>query len=253
MLEGKRILVVGAGGLLGRKIVSAIICSGGEVVAADIGKNKASYSLKEDGLDLKDEKLSIINLDICNEKEVKKYFGSEVKLDGAVNASYPRSVAYGKKLFDVSLSDFNENVSLHLGSAFLFSQQCAVYFTNNSLPFSLVNIASVYGVVAPKFEMYDGTEMTMPVEYSAIKSAILHLNKYISSYVKNSHFRVNAVSPGGLLDGQNIDFVNSYNALSRGKGMLDPQDIVGSIIFLLSDNSRYVTGQNIGVEDGFSL
>ena len=95
--------------------------------------------------------------------------------------------------------------------------------------------------------------MTMPVEYAAIKSALLHLNRYVTSYVKNSDFRVNSVSPGGILDGQPEPFLASYSQHTLGKGMLDKEDLCGAIRFLLSDEARYINGQNLVVDDGFSL
>jgi len=107
--------------------------------------------------------------------------------------------------------------------------------------------------MAPKFEIYEQTPMTMPVEYAAIKSAVLHLTKYASAYVSDSRFRVNCVSPGGLLDGQPEAFLNAYKNQTNGLGMLAAEDITGTIIFLLSDLSKAITGQNIVVDDGFSL
>ncbi|MNI21023.1 Glucose 1-dehydrogenase B [compost metagenome] len=153
----------------------------------------------------------------------------------------------------MSLASFNENISLHLGSAFLFTQQCASYFKAHETAFSLVNISSIYGVVAPKFDIYNNTKMTMPVEYAAIKSAIQHLSKYAVAYVNDSRFRVNNVSPGGIFDNQPETFCQAYKSHTHGAGMLDVTEIIGSIMFLLSEQSRYVTGQNIIVDDGFSL
>ena len=173
-------------------------------------------------------------------------------VSGAVNCTYPRTQSYGAKFFDVTIDSFNENVSIHLGSAFLFTQQCAAYFSKEKQPFSLVNISSIYGVIAPKFEIYNNTQMTMPVEYAAIKSAIIHLNKYIVSYINDSRFRVNSVSPGGILDRQPEAFLNAYKKNTHGAGVLAVDEVVGCFIFLLSDLSRYVTGQNIIVDDGFS-
>lgn len=95
--------------------------------------------------------------------------------------------------------------------------------------------------------------MTMPVEYAAIKSALLHLNKYIVKYVNDSRFRVNAVSPGGIFDFQPAEFLEAYQKNTNGVGMLGVEDVIGSIIFLLSNHSRYVTAQNIIVDDGFHL
>ena len=94
--------------------------------------------------------------------------------------------------------------------------------------------------------------MTMPVEYAAIKSGIIHLTKYVTSFTKKSKFRVNTVSPGGIIDNQDEAFIIQYERYSRLKGMLDPQDISGAVLFLLSDNSEFICGQNIVVDDGFS-
>ena len=114
-------------------------------------------------------------------------------------------------------------------------------------------MASVYGVVAPNFQIYTGTEMTMPVEYAAIKAGLLNLSKYVTAYVNNSKFRVNSVSPGGILDDQNQKFLQAYKQHTLGKGMLEVNDVLGSIVFLLSNMSSYVNGQNIIIDDGFLL
>lgn len=87
----------------------------------------------------------------------------------------------------------------------------------------------------------------------AIKAAIIYLNKYVSSYVKSSDFRVNSVSPGGILDSQPEKFLEAYTKETNGKGMLSAGDLVGTILFLLSDKSLYITGQNFIVDDGFTL
>lgn len=172
---------------------------------------------------------------------------------GAVNCSYPRNKDYGKHFFDVSLQSFNENLSLNLGCAFLFMQQCATYFKKQKNEFSIVNIASIYGVVTPSFRIYEGTSMTTAVEYSAIKSALIHLSKYVAAYIADSRFRVNIVSPGGIADNQADSFLQAYQAETLGKGMLDADDITGAITFLLSNYARFINGQNIIVDDGFTL
>lgn len=236
-------MVLGAGGLLGGKVVEAIVANNGQVIAVDI--NTASIT--------KHESVKCFNLDVTNEEEVKALFNSSLNIQGLVNCSYPRNQQYGQSFFDVSLSSFNENINLHLGSSFLVMQQCAAYFKREKSEFSLVNLASIYGVVAPDFSIYNNTKMTMPVEYAAIKSAIIHLNKYVSEFVGDSKFRVNSVSPGGILDSQPDTFIKAYAEHTHGQGMLSPHQVCGSIVFLLSDNSQYITGQNIVVDDGFCL
>ena len=118
---------------------------------------------------------------------------------------------------------------------------------------NIINFASIYGVIAPKFEIYDNTAMTIPVEYAAIKSGMLHLTKYMAKYFKGMNVRVNAISPGGILDGQPDEFIRKYNQECSTKGMLDGKDLNGTLIFLLSDMSSYVNGQNLVVDDGFIL
>lgn len=253
LLENKTILIVGAGGLLGTRLVPAILAQGGKIIAADINIDAMTERLISLGVDIENEHLILTTLNVTSEESLKKLFSTHKNIDGAVNSTYPRNKTYGAHFFDVSLESFNENLSLHLGSAFLFTQQCASYFKKHQNPLSLVNISSIYGVVAPKFDIYDNTPMTMPVEYAAIKSAILHLNKYVSAYVNDSRFRINCVSPGGIFDHQPAPFLEAYKTKTHGAGMLDVGEVIGSVLFLLSEKSRYVTGQNIIVDDGFSL
>jgi NAD(P)-dependent dehydrogenase (short-subunit alcohol dehydrogenase family) len=253
LLKNKKILVVGAAGLLGREIVSSIINEGGRVIAADVDKKALNIFLEK----FTSDQLQTIEIDITSKESIKKVFqiidDSWGGFDGAVNTAYPRNSSYGRKVFDVTFEDFSENLGLHLGGYFLFMQQCAAYAKETCSPLSLVSLSSVYGLMAPRFEVYDGTNMTTPVEYAAIKSALLHLNKYFTSFMKGTGFRANSVSPGGLLDGQDEGFLQKYNAHCMKKGMLDPKDITGAVNFLLSDQSQYMSGQNLVVDDGFSI
>ena len=140
----------------------------------------------------------------------------------------------------------------HLGGYFLTSQQMAVYFKKQGCG-NIINISSIYGVMAPRFEVYEGTKMTMPVEYAAIKSSIIHLTRYMAKFYRNCNIRVNAISPGGVLDGQPQPFLERYGSYCLSKGMLEVDDLGGTVLYLLSDLSSSVNGQNIIVDDGYSL
>lgn len=242
------VIVIGAGGLLGSHIVAGLTRLGMKVVAADINPEAASARIEQLGI-----RVNVKRCDVTSRDAVDVLFAEHPSVCGLVNASYPRNKAYGAKFFDVTVDNFNDNLALHLGSAFSVMQAAAKSFVDNPRKFSFVNIASIYGVVAPKFDIYDGTAMTMPVEYAAIKSAIIHLSRYVSAFVGNSDFRVNVVSPGGVFDNQDEIFLEKYAKKTHGAGMLRPEDFVSTIAFLLGDSSRYVTGQNIIVDDGFTL
>jgi len=139
-----------------------------------------------------------------------------------------------------------------LGGYFLTTQQFAKYFYKQGYG-NIINMSSIYGVVPPRFEIYKDTNMTNPIEYAAIKSALLHLTKYFAVYFKGKNIRINAISPGGILDRQPKEFLKAYSDLCLNKGMLDKDDLKGTLIYLLSDMSKYLNGQNIIVDDGFTL
>lgn len=185
-------------------------------------------------------------------QNIKDIHSKFKKIDGVINAAYPKNKNYGKKFFDVKLNDFNENVNLHLGGYFLVMQKFAEYFCRQGFG-NIVNISSVYGVTTPKFEIYEGLDMTVPVEYSAIKSGIIHLTKYLAKYLKSKNVTVNCISPGGILDDQPKSFLEKYNQECINKGMLNTKDLNSALDFLLSNESQFINGQNIVIDDGFTL
>lgn len=117
----------------------------------------------------------------------------------------------------------------------------------------IINIASIYGVLGPNFSVYEGTEMTMPVEYSMIKGGIINFTRYLSTYLAPYNIRVNAISPGGIFNNQPKSFVEKYKEKVPLGRMGTPSDIVGTVIFMVSDASEYITGQNIMVDGGLSV
>lgn len=254
-LMDKCVVVTGGAGLLGKQFCEAIAAAGGMAVVAD--RNAEAAATVAADIDSRyPGRVSAAVLDITSETsiqaclaEVNARYG---RIDAVVNNAYPRNAAYGRAFEEVKYDDFCDNVGLHLGGYFLVSQQFASYFRRQGHG-NIVNMSSVYGVIAPRFSVYEGTTMTMPVEYAVIKSGVLHLTRYMAKYLKGSGTRVNALSPGGIFDGQPEPFLEKYQALCSSKGMLDKQDVVGALLFLLSDASAYINGQNITVDDGFSL
>lgn len=253
-LAGKKVVVTGGGGLLGREFCAAVASAGGLVVVADIDlerANKVSQAIIATGGQAEAANLDITSMGSVDAliAELEARYGH---IDAVVNNAYPRNQNYGRKLEDVTYGDFCENLSLHLGGYFLVAQRFAFHFRKHGGG-NIVNLASIYGTMAPRFDIYAGTKMTMPVEYAAIKAAIIQLTRYFAQYFKSDGVRVNSLSPGGVLDQQPETFLSRYGEHCGVKGMLGAQDIEGALVFLLSDASRFMTGQNLIVDDGFSL
>jgi NAD(P)-dependent dehydrogenase (short-subunit alcohol dehydrogenase family) len=254
-LKDKIVVVTGGSGFIGRSVVRAIAEHGGIAVVADIDSDACQRVVNEVGV-LFPKQVTGVALDITDKTSITTLIHQlstqYERIDAVVNCAYPRNRNYGRKLEDVTYEDFCENSNLHLGGYFLVAQQFALYFQQQGWG-NIVNMGSIYGTMAPRFEIYSGTKMTMPVEYASIKAALIQLTRYFAQYFKGQHIRVNSLSPGGIFDNQPESFLKAYNAFCNGKGMLDPTDITGSLLFLLSDASKYVTGQNIIIDDGFHL
>jgi len=256
MLNNKIVVITGGAGLIGKEFVKAVVENGAIAIIADINE-EIGLKVKEDlSNELNSKNIDFIKLDITSKNSLNEciqYLDNKYKrIDALVNNAYPRNKNYGKHFFDVEYSDFVENTGLNLGGYFMASQQFALYFQKQGYG-NIVNISSIYGVVAPRFEVYENTPMTMPVEYAAIKSGLIHLTKYMAKYFKGMNIKVNALSPGGILDAQPEAFLAKYKEECLNKGMLDKSDMKGTLVYLLSDMSKYVNGQNIVVDDGFGL
>jgi NAD(P)-dependent dehydrogenase (short-subunit alcohol dehydrogenase family) len=256
MLKDKVVVVTGGAGLIGQEFVKAIIEQNGIAIIADINKNEGQRVSNELSNKLKSNKIVFFELDITSKKSLQEcisYLDNKYgRIDALVNNAYPRNKNYGRHFFDVEYDDFVENLGMNLGGCIIPSQLFSLYFQKQGYG-NIINISSIYGVIAPKFEIYNNTEMTMPVEYAAIKSGMLHLTKYMAKYFNGKNIKVNAISPGGILDSQMQSFLDKYNAQCMSKGMLNKQDLNGTLVYLLSDMSRYINGQNIIIDDGFSL
>jgi len=256
MLTGKIVIVTGGAGLLGTEFIKSIIKHNGIGVIAELNDQRGVALEQEIKETLKTENVFFHKLDINSKESILSLIGDikskYQKIDAIVNNAYPRNKNFGRHFFDVDYKDFCENVSINLGGYFLVSQLFAHFFQKQGYG-NIVNISSIYGIIPPRFEIYKGTKMSNSVEYAVIKSGLIHLTKYMTKYLKGKKIRVNAISPGGILDNQPESFLSNYKEYCMNKGMLESSDISGALIFLLSDMSAFINGQNIIVDDGFSL
>ena len=256
MLKDRVVVVTGGAGLLGQEFIKTIAKNGGIAIIADTDKIKTETTKEDLRKVLEYNCIDSVELDITSPKSVDKAISfidkKYGKIDALINNAYPRNHNFGSHFFDVTYDDFNENVGMNLGGVFITSQIFSKYFKLQGYG-NIINISSIYGVIPPRFEIYNNTSMTSPVEYSVIKSGLIHLTKYMANYFKGMNIRVNSISPGGILDNQPKPFLDSYNKHALSKGMLDKSDINGTLLYLLTDMSKYLNGQNIIVDDGFVL
>jgi 3-oxoacyl-[acyl-carrier protein] reductase len=252
MLKNKIIAISGGAGRLGSSFAKKILNNNGKVILADInlekGKRLESKLGKKNAI--------FFNGDLTDPNSIEKFIDIGLKhfgkIDAAIHCAYPVSNQWGESFENLKPEGLKEDLFNQLGGAILFSQNFIKYFRKQGYG-NLIHISSIQGVSAPKFDHYVGTKIISPLEYSAIKAGIISITKYLAKYCKNERIRVNCISPGGILDNQPEIFLEKYKSSCNSKGMLDAEDLSSTILFLLLDESKYVTGQNIIVDDGWTL
>ena len=251
----KNILILGAAGRIGLATSELVYKEGANLILSDINLEKLKLVTKN--FDKKEKnKFYLLKSDITSEKKIKKLIKDSIsilgKIDGVVYSAYPRSEQWGKPLKKISLEYLNQDLSMQLGSAIYFSKEILDYFKQNKGG-SLIHISSIYGLRAPDFDLYKDTDINSPVEYSAIKSGIISICKWFAKYYANSNIRINCVSPGGIFDGHSKMFFNKYSEHCTNFGMISAEQVASTISFLLSEKSAAINGENIVIDDGWSL
>jgi len=264
MVENKVVVVTGGLGFLGKTFAEAIISNGGTVILADLLNSNSEDIIQSLSQKTGNNNVHYFELDITSKDSILRlisYFSQKLgKIDAWVNNAFLRiskvsievKREYSSSFFDFEYEDLYESVGLNMGGTFLCSQQVSKYFIEQGHG-NIINVASIYGIVAPRFEVYESTGMTMPVDYAMIKAGTIQFTRYLAKFLKGKNIRVNTLSPGGVFNNQPEPFVESYKEYAMNKGMLDKRDICGALLFLISNNSEYITGQNIVVDDGWTL
>ena len=169
-----------------------------------------------------------------------------------VNCAYPRTPDFPKNtLENLDPADWHSNTAAHMDSICLLSSTVADLMASSGGG-SIVNVASIYGMVSPRFSIYPSGETESPPVYSAIKAGIINYSRYLACYFASKKVRVNCVSPGGVLNSQSLVFTKNYNATVPMGRLARSSEIAGPILFLCSDRASYVTGINLPVDGGWT-
>lgn len=240
-LKDKIIIVTGGSGLLGKQIIKDLEAKGAIAINADINvaTDFEKFTLS---VDITSEE-SIVNAI----KLVSDFYG---KIDGLVNNAYPRTKDWGTKFEDITYESWQKNVDMQMNTTFLFIQKIMPELLKTKG--SIVNMTSIYGVVGNDLTIYENTSITTAAPYSAIKGGVINFTRYLASYYGKQGVRVNCVSPGGIFDNQHETFVANYEKKVPLGRMGNPDDIAPAVSFLLSDEAKYITGQNLIVDGGWT-
>lgn len=261
-LKGKNVIVTGACGILGEKFCRGLAEYGATIAVVDIDINAAielSYQLSDSyNITTKAFYCDVSNADSVATMvdEVSLHFGAIHVLLNNVAAKSQNLDDFFANFENYELSEWKAIMSVNLDGVFLVAQAVGKHMINNNILGSIIQTASIYGVLAPDQRIYQdsfylGTQINSPCVYAASKSAIIGMTKYLAAYW-GAKIRVNSISPGGVESGQNEIFKEKYSNRVPMNRMAKPEEIVGSVIFLASDASSYITGQNIIIDGGLS-
>jgi NAD(P)-dependent dehydrogenase (short-subunit alcohol dehydrogenase family) len=263
-LAGKRALITGAAGLLGREHAAALAEIGAEVVLTDIGQAAldAAYAALAPQFG---DKIRIIAMDVTDEASIRDVAGQLGAVDVLVNnaAIDPKVTPDGlgpelSRLENFPLEDWNRQISVGLTGAFLCSRVFGSAMAARKHG-AILNIASDLAVIAPDQRLYrrpglaEDQQPVKPVTYPVIKTALLGLTRYLAAYWADRDVRVNAISPGGVFNNHPAEFVERLSGLIPMGRMAHLQEYRAAVQFLCTPASSYMTGQNMVIDGGRSI
>ena len=255
-LSEKVVFLTGAAGLLGTQYATALSSVGANVVLADINYNKCKKIEKE----LK-EKNNVspfsIKMDISNKKSIdnaiakvmKKFSKIDVLVNNAVfpETQKERSIQFEK--FPLEL--WNDIFAVNVTGVFLCNQKIGSIMVKQKKG-SIINISSMYGVVAADQRIYGNSGLNSTAAYAVTKSSLFNFTRYLASYWRNTGVRINTLTLGGVENNQDPKFIQKYSEKTMIGRMAKKNEFTGALIFLASDASSYMTGSNMVVDGGWT-
>lgn len=252
-LDGKKVIITGGAGTLGFEFGKTLAEAGANVILADAKETcieKAAQLTEEYGT----RALGIVT-DVSDEKSVQSLVDQILQefntIDVLINNAAIQPEGFGESIEKYSLQTWNKVLSVNLTGMFLCSRIVGRQMIKQGNGV-IVNVASIYGVVSPDPEVYKDGTYESPISYSATKSAIINFTRHLAVFWAKKGVRVNALTPGGVFNNQNINFVTKYCERVPLGRMAQKDDYNGAILFLVSDASSYMTGANLIVDGGWT-
>ena len=263
-LQGKVAIVTGGAGILGKGFSKVLAAYGANVAVVDV--NGAAAVAQADVLkeECPGQDFLAISCDVSNPDNVAAMVGQVVERFGGIDILHNNAAsktadldAFFAPFEDYSLAQWREVMSVNLDGMFLVIQAAGRQMVAQGRGGSIIQTASVYGVVGADQSIYEGSryldhQINTPAVYSASKSGVIGLTRHLASYWGSNGIRVNTLSPGGVESGQNDQFLQRYGARVPLGRMARIDEMQAALLFLASDASSYVTGQNIVVDGGLT-
>jgi 2-deoxy-D-gluconate 3-dehydrogenase len=259
-------VVTGGVGLLGAEFCKTLAEAGAAVAVVDLNgdaANKVAESLVKDGYKAKG-----IAVDITKQESVNAMVAAVLstfgRLDVLVNSAAldpkfdPDAAAKGiapGAFEDYPLEQWNAALNVNLTGMFLVTQACVKQMVAQGKKGSIINICSTYGLNGPDQRIYikDGKRVAYkPVYYTTTKAGVMGFTKYLAAYYAETEIRVNALTPGGVFNNHEEYFVQNYSAKTILGRMAKKDEMNGALLFLASDASSYMTGNNVIVDGGWT-
>lgn len=258
MSPTKNILITGGSGHIGRTLAAAFLADGCCVALIDRDAESLASAKAELLLETKDGQVVTITADLSSDDASEVIAGQlvdwkhlDVLIHGAAFVGTTNLSGWVVPFPEQSLQTWEAAVKVNLTSVFSITQRLYPLLLKAESP-SVINISSIYGLVGPDYSLYDGIEgMGNPAAYAASKGGMNQLTRWMSASLA-PHVRVNALSLGGIFRNQNEKFVERYIARVPLARMGTEEDITGPVKFLAGDDSRYVTGQILAVDGGYT-
>ena len=256
-LKGRTALVTGAGGHIGSVISGSLAELGADLILLD--RNMDSLQGVSDAISAKYDirALSIqMDLEHLDQYDVlAEVRGVSRELDILVNCAAfvgtDKLDGWNEPFERQSVATWRRALEVNLTAPFILTRSLLPLLAE-SAGASVINFSSIYGVCAPDYSIYEGLNMNNPAAYAASKGGLLQLTRWLATTLAPG-IRVNAITPGGVERGQHHDFIDRYEAKTPLRRMATEEDLKGAVAYLASDLSRYVTGQNMIVDGGWSV